>query len=90
MGTEASLKTRTGVYPDTAVPVWQRQAVPEPRRDICEFLLVDRNNPSVFYCGLTGIQVDIAFKPCLLPQEERVNLCPVYRERYAGKPPASR
>jgi len=84
----ASSKARISIDLD-AVPVWQRQPVPEPRRDICEHLLVDRNNPGIFYCGLVGIQVDVAFKPCLLPPEERLRLCPEYRERYAGKPSTS-
>jgi hypothetical protein len=81
----AGSKNRFGIEPDI-VPVWQIQPVPEPRPDICEFLLVDRNNPGVFYCGLTGDQIDVAFKPCLLPLEERLHLCPDYQKRYADKP----
>jgi len=80
----ASSKNRIGIDPD-AVPVWQVEPVPEPRVDICEFLLVDRNNPGVFYCSLTGDQIDVAFKPCLLPLEERLRLCPEYRKHYMEK-----
>jgi hypothetical protein len=77
-------KTRIGIDLGT-VPVWHIQATPEPRWDICEFLLVDKKDPRIFYCGLARDQVDVAFKPCLLPPEERLKLCPVYRKHYADR-----
>ena len=45
----------------------------------CEFLMVDIKNP-IYYCGLTGKEVDIAFKPCVLSTEDRIELCPFYRD----------
>ena len=48
--------------------------------NVCEFLMVDKKNPKIYYCGLTGKEVDIAFKPCVLPSEDRIELCPLYRD----------
>ena len=48
--------------------------------DICEFLMVDKKNPKIYYCGLTGKEINITFKPCVLPTEDRIVLCPFYRD----------
>jgi hypothetical protein len=50
--------------------------------DICEFLMVDKKNPKIFYCKLAKREVDVAFNPCVLPAEERIMLCPFYRDRW--------
>ncbi|MEM0109589.1 MULTISPECIES: hypothetical protein [Thermoprotei] len=56
--------------------------VEQSRADICEFLLVDKKNPKIFYCKLAKKEIDLAFKPCLLPTEDRIALCPYYRDHW--------
>jgi len=53
--------------------------------DICEFLMVDKKNPKIYYCKLTGKEIEIAFNPCVLPVEDRIALCPYYRKLYVDK-----
>ena len=48
--------------------------------DICEFLMVDKKNPRIYYCKLAKRVIDVAFNPCVLPAEERITLCPFYRD----------
>jgi hypothetical protein len=48
--------------------------------NICEFLMVDKKNPKIFYCKLAKRELNIAFNPCVLPIEDRISLCPFYRD----------
>ena len=48
--------------------------------DICEFLMVDKKNPKIYYCKLAGKEIDVAFNPCVLSTEDRIVLCPFYRD----------
>jgi len=48
--------------------------------NICEFLMVDKKNPKIYYCKLAGKEIDVAFNPCVLPAEDRITLCPFYRD----------
>jgi predicted solute-binding protein len=50
--------------------------------DICEFLMVDKKNPKMFYCRLAKREIDVAFNPCVLPAEDRITLCPFYRDHW--------
>jgi hypothetical protein len=50
--------------------------------DICEFLMVDKKNPKIYYCKLAKKEIDIAFNPCVLPAEDRIVLCPFYRNHW--------
>jgi hypothetical protein len=68
-----------------AVPVRERYAIEETRVDVCEFLMVDRKDPRVFYCKLARERIDVAFMPCLLPPEDRMELCRFYRKYYADR-----
>jgi len=52
------------------------------RGDICEFLMVDKKNPKIFHCKLAKKEIDLAFNPCLLPTEDRIALCPYYRDHW--------
>jgi hypothetical protein len=67
-----------------AIPVRKKYAFPE-HVDICEFLMVDRKDPRVFYCKLAREQIDVAFEPCLLHLEDRIELCQFYRKHYVEK-----
>jgi len=53
--------------------------------DICEFLMVDKKNPKIYYCKLAGKEIDVAFNPCVLAVEDRIALCPYYRKLYIDK-----
>jgi hypothetical protein len=68
-----------------AVSVRKKYAIDETRVDVCEFLMVDRKDPRVFYCKLARERIDVAFKPCLLPPEDRMELCQFYRKHYADR-----
>jgi len=48
--------------------------------NVCEFLMVDKKYPKIYYCKLAGKEIDVAFNPCVLPAENRVVLCPYYRD----------
>jgi len=50
------------------------------RGDICEYLMVDKKNPKIYYCKLAKKEIDVAFNPCVLPAEDRITLCPYYRD----------
>lgn len=50
--------------------------------DICGFLMVDKKNPKIFYCRLAKREIDVAFNPCVLPAEDRIVLCPFYRDHW--------
>jgi hypothetical protein len=47
--------------------------------NICEFLMVDKKNPKIYYCGLAKKEIDVALNPCVLPAPDRIVLCPLYR-----------
>ena len=48
--------------------------------NICEFLMVDKKNPRIYYCKLAGKEIEVAFNPCVLAVEDRIALCPYYRK----------
>jgi hypothetical protein len=50
--------------------------------DICEFLMVDKKNPKIYYCKLAKKEIDVAFNPCVLPAVDRISLCPFYRNHW--------
>jgi hypothetical protein len=43
--------------------------------DICPYL--KRREGGLFVCTKSGKQIDVAFRPCLLPEKERVHCCPL-------------
>jgi hypothetical protein len=68
-----------------AVSVRKKYGIEETREDVCEFLMVDRKDPRVFYCKLARERIDVAFNPCLLPPEDRMELCQFYRKYCADR-----